>query len=463
MKSIITLIVCLFLIIAYINPSMADSISYIAEYKFQSSEFDTPLSSRTMAIENTRRLLLVKMVTHFEAESEIKMLKLTNEKIYTLALLAFRPEIISEKNISGEYYIKAKMIADNRQFLKYFEAIQREPQKMKELEQWKKRADGLFMTAEKRKKELDGTPISNREQKIDPYMQVIKELDTMDDFIRGYSNALFGQHREAIVAFTRVIDLDQSNYFAFYNRGLSYLQIKDSNHAINDFENAINGVEVNIQSISNYKNIKSIIKEKDDPKKIIPIMDKAIRANPEDADAFYNRGTAYLVMKKFDNAISDFNRAIELKPKDLDYYYNRKVAIELIKASERWRVLPPSQAELQRRNQNERELATERAVEEIERQIAEQRQQEKMREQAIKQARDEARRARNEAQQARDESHHIPSSPPLNRGAINARTGEYYAPAAGGVINPRTGTFYQEVGGGYINSKTGAFMPSVGP
>ncbi len=55
------------------------------------------------------------------------------------------------------------------------------------------------------------------------------------------------------------------------------------------------------------------------------------------------------------------------------------------------------------------------------------------------------------------------TSTPAARGAIDVRTGQYYAPAAGGVIDPRTGTFHQETAGGYVNTRTGEFSPKISP
>lgn len=379
MRKTIRLIICSLFLVFCISPSIEASTSFITEYKYQSSDFDTRLSSRVMAIENIRRVLLGEMAAHFEVEPEIKILNLTTDNISVLTLLVFRPEILNERYISGEYSIKAKVIAENRQFLKYYEALRQEPQKMQEFEEFKKRSKELFSEAEDRKKELDIAPIKDR-GKNGPYMQVIRKLDTIDDFIRGYTNALFGKHREAINAFTRVVDLDQNNWNAYYNRGLSYLQLNESNLALVDFEKAMDlahaDLELDARSISNYKNIESIVKEKVNPKQIIAIMDQAIKANPNDADAFYNRGTAYLILENFDKAITDFNRAIELKPQNFDYYHNRKVAIQHLTAKDQWIALPPSAEEIQRRRMNEMEMAAEREAKEREERIAEQRQRE---------------------------------------------------------------------------------------
>ena len=49
--------------------------------------------------------------------------------------------------------------------------------------------------------------------------------------------------------------------------------------------------------------------------------------------------------------------------------------------------------------------------------------------------------------------------PPVNPGAIDVRTGQYYPGVGGGVINPRNGQFYPDVGAGYVDPRTGQYMP----
>ena len=57
---------------------------------------------------------------------------------------------------------------------------------------------------------------------------------------------------------------------------------------------------------------------------------KAIELNPDDADAYYNRGLAKSNLEDYYGAISDYNKAIELNPNDALSYNNRGVAKALL-------------------------------------------------------------------------------------------------------------------------------------
>ncbi|MCL2791965.1 MAG: tetratricopeptide repeat protein [Spirochaetaceae bacterium] len=50
---------------------------------------------------------------------------------------------------------------------------------------------------------------------------------------------------------------------------------------------------------------------------------EAIRQNPNDAIAFYNRGLAFAARQEFENAIADYTEAIRLNPNFADAFNNR--------------------------------------------------------------------------------------------------------------------------------------------
>ena len=52
-------------------------------------------------------------------------------------------------------------------------------------------------------------------------------------------------------------------------------------------------------------------------------LNKAMALNPEDAGAYFYRGTAHFGKKKYRKALSDYNKAIELDPEYVNAYINR--------------------------------------------------------------------------------------------------------------------------------------------
>ncbi len=83
------------------------------------------------------------------------------------------------------------------------------------------------------------------------------------------------QWDEAIVQYTKAIELDPELALAYNNRGWAYNETGQWDLAIAD-------------------------------------CNKAIELDPELAMAYYNRGTAYDYKGELDNAIADFNKVIEV-------------------------------------------------------------------------------------------------------------------------------------------------------
>ena len=50
---------------------------------------------------------------------------------------------------------------------------------------------------------------------------------------------------------------------------------------------------------------------------------KAIKLNPNVADAYFNRGAIYEILQKYQQAIKDYTQAIKLNPNFAEAYQNR--------------------------------------------------------------------------------------------------------------------------------------------
>src|SRR5215470_6207488 len=63
--------------------------------------------------------------------------------------------------------------------------------------------------------------------------------------------------------------------------------------------------------------------EAGNPKEAIQEYDRAIKANPKLAEAYFNRGNAYYDLGENQQAVRDYGVAIRLNPKDAEALYNR--------------------------------------------------------------------------------------------------------------------------------------------
>ena len=63
--------------------------------------------------------------------------------------------------------------------------------------------------------------------------------------------------------------------------------------------------------------------EKGEYKEAIKHYDHAIRINPQDARAYYNRGNAKKALNQYDQAIVDYDQSISINPQDAEAYNNR--------------------------------------------------------------------------------------------------------------------------------------------
>jgi tetratricopeptide (TPR) repeat protein len=106
----------------------------------------------------------------------------------------------------------------------------------------------------------------------------LEQVTKGDNFLRQK------QWEDAIIAYTKAIEIDPNNAVAYNQRGLAYMyQVKSVDKMLEDFN-------------------------------------KAIELDPRLAMAYYNRGTVYDSKGDYDKAIADFTRVIELSPKFAEVY-----------------------------------------------------------------------------------------------------------------------------------------------
>ena len=110
------------------------------------------------------------------------------------------------------------------------------------------------------------------------------------------------EYQNAIVHYTRVIELNPGNVEAYYNRGKVHLKINKIPEAIQDFSEIITLDPGNAEAYYNRGSTYLNIKESSEA---IQDFSKVITLDPGNAEAYYSRGTAYLLMEKWEKAAAD--------------------------------------------------------------------------------------------------------------------------------------------------------------
>jgi len=116
-------------ILEFGNVAIAGLITFQKEYTYQASDADSKLSSRAIALEQVKRLLLEELGTYLESETEVKNFQLTKDQIIVLTAGIVRAEIIEEKWDGKTYYLKAKIAADPEDVTNSIDKLRQDRQK----------------------------------------------------------------------------------------------------------------------------------------------------------------------------------------------------------------------------------------------------------------------------------------------------------------------------------------------
>lgn len=141
-----------------------------------------------------------------------------------------------------------------------------------------------------------------------------------------------GQFKEALAAFSKVIQMDSNHALAHTNRGLVRYRMGDMDGALADHNKAI---ELDPALSDAYTNRGGVHLAQGDKGAALADHSKSISLNPKSVEAYSNRGLVRLAQGDPDGAIRDFEKAIELDP----YYprgarsYTNRATAHLQKAS----------------------------------------------------------------------------------------------------------------------------------
>ena len=145
---------------------------------------------------------------------------------------------------------------------------------------------------------------------------------------RGEAYFYKGNYNAAAEDYSQAIRLDAENSLYWNNRGEIYRSMGEYSLALADFSNAIKINEKYTNALNNlgfvYYNMKDLDETNLD--KAIENFTRVIEIDSRHAEAWNNRGSAYLEKGDYDKAIADFTQVIRFNPNFAVVYSNRSRA-----------------------------------------------------------------------------------------------------------------------------------------
>lgn len=141
-------------------------------------------------------------------------------------------------------------------------------------------------------------------------------------------------YRSSIKSYSRAIELEPTNKIAIYNRALTYEKLGQFENVEDDYKLAIDTDPSNSTDPDNkliYHNLGILYGQLNNLDNAIEAFSNAIKIDQTYADAYHNRGYAFQLQGKHEQAIENFDAAINLKPNDLDYQASKKRSQQMMK------------------------------------------------------------------------------------------------------------------------------------
>lgn len=139
-------------------------------------------------------------------------------------------------------------------------------------------------------------------------------------FMRGRQALSEGKYARAIENFNVLSQLDTTDYWTFFFRGIAKYNLGDLRGAKRDFDRS---VRINPVFTSGY-HYRGITQSRfGNYDAALTDFQTAIDLRPGYDGLYFSRGVTYFLSQQFDKAVSDFDRYIRKEPKDPTAYLNR--------------------------------------------------------------------------------------------------------------------------------------------
>ncbi len=317
MKQTITLIIVSILLSSF-SPAGAETRTFIKEYTYQASDFDSKISSRTIALEQVKRLLLEEAGTYLASETEVGNFQLTKDRITTLTAGIVQTQIMDERWDGKTYYLKAKMSMDPQEATKLLQDLKANSQKNRELEETNRKVNEALQKLKQLQDELAAG--RHPEGRQNEYRKAVDELQSKEWLDKGVGFMNAERYEDALAAFTKAVETDPRNPWAYIDRGWALHSLGDDHQAIRDLNKA---AELDPQNPWIYANRGIAYNALGDYRQGLLDGDKTARLDANNGWAYINRGWAYLGLGNYSQALAELTKASQVEPQNSFVYSTR--------------------------------------------------------------------------------------------------------------------------------------------
>jgi len=313
MKSILMRITLISLLLVLLIPHhvSAELRTFIKEYTYQVSDYDSKISSRVIALEQVKRLLLEEVGTYLISETGVKDFRLTKDKITTLTAGIVQTEILDEKWDGKTYYLKAKMSIVPQDVTKFIEGLKGNSQKNQELEEMKRKVDEALSKI----KQLQDERVSGQhlESRGNEYSKAVNELKAKEWIDKGIAFMNTEKYESALGAFNKAVEFDPTSSLTYLNKGWVLNALGDYTLAVAMLNRAADLDSQNpwiyLHRASSYMVLGKC------PQALLDV-EKGISLDPTMAYAYAIRGWAHSCLGNLDRALADLNKSAQMDPKN---------------------------------------------------------------------------------------------------------------------------------------------------
>ncbi len=310
-------ILAFLLILLAASQLSAAPITLIREYNYQAGDADSKLSSRAVALEQVKRLLLEEMGTYLISNTIVKDAQLTKDEIVTYTAGVVVTVILEEKWDGKTYYLKSRLIADPDNVARSLAAIKNDQERASELEQLRRKSTDSLKEIERLNRELaEAKKAAGAGKTSERTIELHKKFDekasefaALEYLNQGITLSFQQKLEEAAEAYSKAIELSPNWARAYALRGTIYVMLNENAKAARDLEHAMKLDPMQMLALSAHGvNLMKMGKKQEGLKEI----QEAVEAAPNHGGINGNMGWALMQMNKPREALPYLNKYIKI-------------------------------------------------------------------------------------------------------------------------------------------------------